>query len=78
MDKVLQQIADNPALLQAVRNGIEAEFALDNLNTTMTNDAIGQVVRANIDGRARVEEAFKKILSLKSVPQTPEKTNPAK
>lgn len=74
---VLRSIADNMALLAAVKEVIDSKFALDDINTGMQNEAIGQVVRANIEGRARVEEAFKEILSYKSVPKAGDKSNPA-
>lgn len=79
MDKnILQGLADNTALLNAIKAVIDSKFALDDVNTGMQNEAIGQVVRANIEGRARVEEAFKEILSHKSPPATTGKKNPAR
>ncbi len=75
---VLQGFADNDMLIQAVKDVIETEFTLDLLNTNMTNEAIGQVVRANLDGRSRVESAFAKIALCKSVPVPVDKPNPGK
>jgi hypothetical protein len=76
--EILRQLADNIALLAAVKYVIESKFALDGINTQMNNESIGQVVRANIDGRARVDEAFKEILTYRSVPKGGDKLNPGR
>ena len=74
---ILKAIADNPSLLDAVRKTIEAEFSLDNLDTTHANELLGEKVRARIEGLARVQEAFKKINRYKSNPDKPDKVNRA-
>ncbi len=74
---LLQGLADNPALCQAVFELIEEQFALDQISTTISNEYIGQIVRANIDGRAKVAAAFKIIAQYKSPPSERPKVNKA-
>lgn len=68
MDKnsILKGIADNQALLDAVKGVIESKFSLDVLTTSLTNEQIGQIVRARLDGLKAVKEAFKEIEKYKT------------
>lgn len=77
-NSILKTIADNPLLLGAVRQIIEDEFTLDEIATTMTNEAMGQVVRARIEGMKKIEKAFKKIEQYKSFADKKESANPAR
>ncbi len=75
---ILSQLADNPALMSAVFAFIDAKFTEAKIDTGMLNEAIGQVVRANIEGRAKVADAFNDIMAHKTPPAAPEPTNPAR
>lgn len=77
-NNVLKIIANHPELLGAVRQVIEDEFSLDDIKTTMTNEAMGQIVRARISGMDKIEKAFKKIEQYKTFADKPRGDNPAR
>jgi len=75
---ILKAIADNPALLGAVRKTLEDEFTLDEISTTMDNEKMGQVVRARIEGLKKIEKAFQKIEQYRTFAEKPKGDNPAR
>lgn len=75
---ILKVIADNPALLTAVREVIEKHFSLDNIDTSLTNEEMGEVVRAKVDGLKMVSAAFKEIERHKSIEPKVGGVNPAR
>jgi hypothetical protein len=77
-DSILKGIADNPALLKAVRDVIEEQFNLDEIPTTMTNEAMGQVVRARVEGLKKIDKAFIKIASYATFSEKKASVNPAR
>ncbi len=77
-NSILQIIADNKALFDAVEALLEEEFSLDGVSTDLSNEEMGQVVRARVDGIARVRAAFKKIEHFRSVEKKPTTQNPAR
>jgi hypothetical protein len=65
---ILKTIADNPALFEAVKEAVLAEFDIDRLDTSQQdNHLLGEIVRARLEGIKKVEEAFRKIGQHKSV-----------
>jgi hypothetical protein len=80
MDPILKIIADNPALFDALLKHISEEFgALPiGIDTNKTNEELGEIVRARLQGSEKVREAFKKILQLKSTSEQPIKRNEAR
>lgn len=74
---ILRGIADNPALLQAVLDLIHEKFSMDQISTNMDNQKIGEVVRANIEGRAKVDAAFKELAQYRSPTIVAKQGNPA-
>lgn len=76
--EILRGLADNEVLFTALKELIAEKFSMDNISTNMNNEVIGQIVRANIEGKARVELAFKDIEQCKSPGTLPEKINPGK
>jgi hypothetical protein len=80
MDKtaILRALADNPALMEAVRETIESEFKTESIDLNMDNEMLGQITRSKIDGLQKIDSAFKKIAQSKSVPDAPEKKNPGR
>ena len=76
--EILKGIADNPALLGMVRQIIEDEFSLDEIPTTMTNEAMGQVVRSRVEGLKKINKAFLKILQYRSFAEKKEVPNQAR
>jgi hypothetical protein len=76
--EILKALADNPALLEAVKKLLVDKFSVDTLSVNTSNEILGQAVRARLDGLRVVEEAFKEIAKYKSVPTLPERKNEAR
>jgi hypothetical protein len=67
MHPLLKSLADNQELFDAVRLKIMQKFQIADVSDSESNEHIGQVVRARIDGRKLVEEAFREIATLKTI-----------
>jgi len=68
MHPLLKSLADNHELFEAVKNKITSKFTIEmNGYEDVSNEHIGQVIRARIDGRKLVEEAFREIATLKTI-----------
>lgn len=80
MDPILKIIADNPALFDALLKHISDEFAVlpAGIDANKTNEELGEVVRARLQGMEKVRESFKKISQLKSTSEQPVKRNEAR
>lgn len=78
--EILKVIADNPALLEAVKTLLVDKFELDysNMPVGLTNEQLGAFVLTRLEGRKLVEEAFKEIAKYKSHPAIPERKNEAR
>ena len=78
-NNILKVIADNPALFEVLKEVFRKQFKVEgSVNTQMENNAIGQVVRARLDGLDLLEGAFKEIESCKTVENKPVGENPAR
>lgn len=81
MDKeILKGIADNPALFEAVRTYLLSKFDFEadmDINTT-SNEQLGQIIRAKLQGAATVELAFREIARMRSTKDNPSHQNPAR
>lgn len=75
---ILKVIADNPTLLKAVRETVEKHFSLENIDTSLSNTEMGEVVRAKVDGLKMIDAAFKEIERHKSFAEKPKAENPAR
>ena len=71
MPNILKIIADNPALMDALKEVIYKQFNFDNVSNQMTNENIGQAVRSRIDGKILVDNAFKEIAKYKTIAEEP-------
>lgn len=78
MNPILSQLADNPALLDAVRAFVLDQFNIPTIDPALSNEQLGAIVRANIGGAATVELAFRDIARLKTEPSKKEEPNPAR
>jgi hypothetical protein len=67
MHPLLKSLADNQELFDAVKKVIDARFEIPNIPIDATNEKIGEIVRARMDGRKLVEEAFREIATLKTI-----------
>lgn len=78
-DSILTVIADNPALMEAVKKAVLSKFGTSFSDVDGHNDIeLGQRVRACIAGRRMVEEAFQEIARHKSTPKPQDKRNEAR
>ena len=80
MDKtILQPIADNPIQLKSLRELFQKYFTFDySINTQMTNESLGQITRANVEGLKRIGLAFKELELYKTTKPTEVKVMPAR
>lgn len=79
MSNILNIIADNPSLTKALKDLFQKHFTLDIQGIAqLENEGIGQVIRARMDGLAKIEEAFKEIRSFATVQEEKEQPNPAR
>jgi len=75
---ILKGIADNPALFEALKASLFKHFSLDVVDTEQTNQHIGEMVRAKLEGRALLEVAFREIERLRTLPEVTNTKNPAR
>lgn len=75
---ILKLIANNQMLFDVVQKIILSHFSLDKVSTSMTNENMGAVVRAKIEGVKKVEEAFVEIAKYKLVTPKVGMKNPAR
>lgn len=77
--EIIKAVADNPILAKALKDLIAKYFTFDyGVNTKMTNESLGQVTRANVEGLKKIEQAFKEIENFKTVASQEGKPNPAR
>lgn len=74
---LLNIIADNPKLLEELKEVIFKRFLID-FNLNASNEMLGAVTRARLDGRKLVEDAFREIETHRSVKDNEEEKNPAR
>lgn len=77
-NSLLTQLADNPALLQAVKAAVQQEFGASPKDLDLSNEELGQRVRAREVGLQAVDRAFTKLLQAKTVDSRVESVNPAR
>lgn len=77
IEALLKSFAENELLFNAVKSAVLEQFK-DEVTDDMDDKRIGEIVRANISGKKKVEQAFVKFQSYKTL--TDEKTplNPAR
>jgi len=75
--EVLKGIANNPDLLEAVKQTVLDQFVEIPYAEGASDELLGQITRARLVGRQKVEAAFHAIAALKTLPQTMDSENPA-
>ncbi len=81
IDPILKIIADNPALVASLRKVITDEFEIDyvsGVDINKSNEDLGALLRARLDGLRKVEGAFKKIMQCKTPSENVDNKNPAR
>lgn len=78
--KILSLIADNPTLFDTLKKHILDEFEVETPQADLgvTDEVLGQIFRARLVGRNKVESAFKKISTYKTVEPEREVVNGAR
>lgn len=76
--KILKIIADNPALSFALREVLEKQFELLDVNLNHTNEQLGEVTRSREIGKRCIIDAFKEIEMYKTIELKPETLNPGR
>jgi hypothetical protein len=77
VNPLLQALADNAELLKATKELILKQFEDVPYAKGASDELLGQLTRARIVGRQKVEAAFHAIEALKSTPELKDKDNPA-
>ena len=81
MDKeILKVIADNPALFDCLKKHILDEFEIETpqADLSITDEVLGQIFRARLVGKNKVESAFRKVSTYKTQEVGAEKINRAR
>jgi hypothetical protein len=80
MDKslILKGIADNPALLEELKKLLMDEFETPGMDVHLSNESLGEMVKARLMGVSAVERAFSKILEHRTPQPKVEGKNPGR
>jgi hypothetical protein len=81
MDKtILKVIADNPSLFETLKRHILDEFEIEapQADLGVTDEVLGQIFRARLVGKNKVESAFRKVMNYKTIESEEEKRNLAR
>ena len=77
-NQILKVIADNPALVEALKKEFEKVYNLDEFDVKLDNEVLGQNVRAFQMTKELIKKVFREIEKYKSVPDVKDKINPAR
>lgn len=77
-NEIFRSLADNPLLLSALRNLLEAKLSVDTLDHSQSVEMLGQMVKARLVGMAAINDAFKEIEQYRTTPPAPERINRAR
>lgn len=81
-NSLLQLIADNEALMASLKAALLKHFDLEDdigrMKLETSDEVIGQIARANISGRQKIENAFREISQYKSAPPPVDNVNPGR
>ncbi len=78
MNKILKSVADNPALIEALKDLLLKQFNEEDVSTNLTDESLGQITRARLEGISKINKAFSEIETLKTVKEKPKEDNPAR
>lgn len=65
-------IADNPSLMEALKGFLLEEFTVnwDNIDTTLSNEMIGQQTRSCVEGASKIQKRFVDIRKYETPPKS--------
>lgn len=72
---ILKAIADNPTVLNALKELLLKQFESTHINLELSDEQIGQITRSKLLGIEKVEAAFKEISKYKTPEPRPERIN---
>ena len=75
--KVFQSLADNRALFEATKEFLLEKFDLRTIQAEGTNEYLGMVARAKLEGRKAIDQAFDEIALCRTVEPYPQRINEA-
>lgn len=75
---VFKQVADNKAVFECLKEHLLSKFAINDVPLNQTDDHIGMMVRAKIDGARTIESVFTEIAAYKTLPTQQTGGNPAR
>ena len=76
---ILRLVADNPQLFDVLKQTLLDQFEVTGVVTdTDTNEILGQQLRSYLEGRQKVEQAFRQIATYKTSNTGSETKNPAR
>lgn len=82
MDKpkhILTAFADNPALMDAVKELVAKQFeAMPDLSKNPSDELLGQFLRAHVTGLEAIDKAWKELAQYKTIEEKPRVPNPAR
>lgn len=78
--ELLAIIADNENLLEVLKQLLLDEFEVETPQADLGVEdvVLGQILRARLVGKKKIDDAFRKILTYKTVIEEPEKINMAR
>jgi hypothetical protein len=77
-NQILKIIADNPALREALKKVFEDISNFDDFDLNVSNELLGQNVRAFQMTKELAKQVFREIEKYKTIPDQSEKINPAR
>lgn len=80
MDKsiILKGIADNPALMEELKKLFLEEFQTPGMDVNLSNESLGEMVKARLMGVSAIESVFSKILEYKTPGEKVEGKHPGR
>ena len=76
MPSILSKLADDSALMDALREVLERQFDTKREELGKTDLELGQIVRARLEGKRAIDAALKEIGRYRSFEVAESKTNP--
>ncbi len=76
---ILSTLADNPALMDAVKLLVTKQFeAMPDLSKNPSDELLGQFLRAHVTGLKAIDDAWKELAQYKTTPDKEQRVNPAR
>lgn len=77
MNPHIEAFVNNAEMFEAVKAELLSSFSFD-VQTDISNDRLGEIVRARVDGSNLVKAKFRELEKYRTPPREPESFNPAR